>query len=166
MRQSMPVVRQLYWPGLLVQALAIALLAACLYLALPNVAALWCVLVAAASYMVFCRIMRLLFTSHHRAALREYRKQQFSDAIAHNARSYEFFVAHPWLDRWRFLLLGTASPNRYSTIALVNQAYCESMRGDRAAARTLFEKALHESPGCTNAQFGLQMLDAGRDRTT
>lgn len=51
-------------------------------------------------------------------------------------------------------LLGTASPNRYSTIALVNQVYWESTLGNEAAARVLFEFLLEEGPGADQQADG------------
>lgn len=160
MKQGLPVFRQLYWLGLLPQLAAIAAIGLVIYplissrsVGIPETA-----LVAATSYWVFCFLMRRIFAREHKRGMKAYRASRFEDALEHYTKSYESFSKHPWLDRYRFILLGTASPNPYTTVSLCNMAFCETQLGHGERAIELYEQALKLTPGCTPAEVALRML--------
>jgi hypothetical protein len=159
MAQSLPTVRQIYVPALVPQAVAIAAVAVAIHFFVGNVPWLRAIVIAALAYWVMCRIVRAVVLRHHRAAIVAYQASKFDEALAHNKASFDFFDAHPLLDRYRSLVLGVASPNTFRTIALTNSAYCHAMRGDRAEAAAIFTRVLKETPDCANAAFGLKMLE-------
>jgi hypothetical protein len=159
MRQPLPVIKaEIFLPGVAWQVAGMACVALVIHYGF--ILPLWPATAFASPivYMAFCRIMRWRFAGHHRGGIRAYRARRFDEAVVHNRASFEFFERHPWMDRWRFLLFGTASRTPYKTMALGNLAYSEVMRGNRSLAVSLFEQALRLTPGYANAEVGLAML--------
>lgn len=159
MAQSLPTVRQIYAPALVPQLVAIVAIAVAIHTFVGNIPWSRAALIAAFSYWILCRIARVIVLGHHTAAIAAYRARKFDEALTHNKASFDFFEAHPMLDRHRALVLGVTSPNTFRTIALTNSAYCHAMRGDRTEAAAIFTRVLKETPDCANAEFGLKMLE-------
>jgi tetratricopeptide (TPR) repeat protein len=160
MKQRLPVVRQLYWRGLLPQFVAIAAIDLVVYpfISGPGIGIPESTLIAAGAYWIFCVVMRRTLTLDFIRGIRAYRAGKFEESIEHYKRGYEFFTKHPWIDRFRFVLLGTASQNPYTTISLCNMAFSESQLGHGNRAIELYEQALKLTPGCAIAEVGLRML--------
>jgi hypothetical protein len=158
MTQRMPVVRQLQWLGLITQLVAITLVAFVVRVAFPSPGIPVDIFIAALVYLIFCRIMRARFARDHKSGMRAYHALKFYEAIAHFDASYRFFSRHRWLDTWRSLMFGVASPNSYRVLALCNMAYCYSQAGDGQQSIKLYEQALHEEPECVLARASLNML--------
>lgn len=165
MSQPMPVVRQVYWPGLIPQFLAIAVLCAASWLLLPMGVRGMAILVGGIAYLVFCRMMRWWLVRDHAQGIQAYRAGRFQDAIAHFDASHRYFSAHRRLDAWRSLLFGVASQNSYRIIALGNMAYCYGQLGDGARAVELYERVLQEVPDHAVAKSSLNLLRASGTRT-
>jgi hypothetical protein len=158
MSQEMPVIRQLYWPGLLPQFTVIGGLAIGFHLAIPAWRWNTDALVGAVVYAIICRALRQTLAREHVLGMGDYRAQRFSDARDHFRQSYAFFTVHPRIDWWRFFLFGSTSRNPYRTLALCNEAFCESQLENGAAAIALYEQALRITPHCTLATASLRML--------
>lgn len=159
MTQRLPVARQLYWPGLLPQFGAITLIDLAIFQFTDTDFAV-STLLAAGLYWLACGVMRRFFANDQRLGMRAYRASKFEEAVGHFKNSYDFFTKHPWLDRYRFLLLGTSSVNPYRTISLCNMAFCEAQLGHGNRAIELYEEALKLTPDCAIAQVALRMLRA------
>jgi hypothetical protein len=159
MAQSLPTIRPIYAPALVPQLVAIAAIAAAIHIVTSNVSWLRAAVIAALTYWILCRMARVIVLGHHAAAIAAYKARKFDEALTHNKASFDFFDAHPMLDRYRALVLGVTSPNTFRTIALTNTAYCHAMRGDRTEAAAIFTRVLKETPDCANAEFGLKMLE-------
>lgn len=159
MTQRLPVVRQIYWPGLLPQFAAIGLLDLIIY---PFADADLGVstFVAAILYWAFCLLMRASVAKDQKRGIAAYRQEKFEEALGHFMKSYDLFTKHPWLDKYRFFLLGTSSVNPYRTISLCNMAFCEGQLGHGNRAIELYEEALKLTPDCAIAQVALRMLRA------
>lgn len=158
-RQALPVLKsEPYLPALAMQSVELVVIALVLHYALSL--PLWpeTAFASPTIQLLFCRAMRWRFAGHHRAGIDAYRIRRFDEAVAHHRASFELFDRHRWIDRWRFLLFGTAGRTPYRTMALGNMAYAEAMRGNRSAAVSLFEEALRLTPGYANAEVGLAML--------
>jgi len=159
MAQSLPTVRQIYAPALVPQLAAIAAMTVAIHTFVSKVQWLKAAFIAALTYWILCRIARAIVLGHHAAAIAAYKARKFDEALTHNKASFDFFDAHPTLDRFRALLFGVSSPNTFRTIALTNSAYCHAMKGDRTEAAAIFSRVLKETPDCANAEFGLKMLE-------
>ena len=160
MQQLMPVVRQLYWPGVVPQVLAIAVLSAVAWPLLPPADRGRAVVVGAVVYLVFCQLMRRWLVRHHARGMAAYRGGRFAEAIAHFEASHRFFAGHRRLDAWRSVLFGVASRNPYRLIALGNMAYCHGQLGQGPRAVELYERVLTEAPDDAVARSSLNLLRA------
>jgi hypothetical protein len=163
MSQPLPTVRQIYAPALIPQVLAIAVLSIAFHLWLPSKSWPYAVFLGALTYLIYCRIARAIVLRHHSAGIVAYKARRFDEALRHSRASFEYFERHVLIDRYRSLVLGAASSNSFRTIALINSAYGEAMRGNRAQAVSLFRQVLSETPDCANAEFGLKMLQGSGD---
>ena len=160
MPQPPPVIRQLYWPRLIPQVIAIGTLSAVAWLVLPASRLDWAIAIGAVVYLVTCRFMRLVLARDHARGMQAYRAGRFRDAIAHFEGSCRFFSAHPRLDGWRSLLFGVASHNPYRIIAIANMAYCYGQLGEGPKAAELYERVLQEVPDHAVARASLNLLRA------
>ena len=84
--------------------------------------------------------------SAHRRGVRDVRSGKHEWALEAFRDSEKLFVAHPWLDRyrWFFLCSGTAVP--YATAARYNQTSCLAQLGRRAEALAILHTLESESP--------------------
>ena len=160
MPQPPPVVRQLYWPGVIPQVVAVAALSAGAWFIVPASDGGQAIVAGGALYIVSCRAMRLLLVRDHTRGMQAYRAGRFRDAIAHFDASRRFFSTHPWLDASRSLVFGVASRNPYRVIALGNMAYCHGQLGEGIEAVALYERVLQEAPGHAVARASLNLLRA------
>src|SRR5450631_2641640 len=124
MVQKMPVVRQTNPIAYILQIVAMAILAFVIHLIFPQLKIPRCIFLAALAYLIFCNIMRFIFTRDHIAGMKAYRAKQFENAISHFEASRRFFLTHSKLDTYHFLFFGVTSPNPYRIIALCNTAFC------------------------------------------
>ena len=96
----------------------------------------------------------------HRSAIAFVRKHRFSDAIPCFRRSLDFFDRHPWLDKYRSLLLLSPSGASYREMALANMGFCYSQVGDGHNARSQYQQCLERFPDSGLAQTALNMMDS------
>jgi tetratricopeptide (TPR) repeat protein len=165
MSQRRPVVSEVYLPGLVPQALAVAALCAITWFFLPT-APIWAVLfIGATGYLIFCRAMRWMLVRDHTLGMVAYHAGRFEEAISHFEASHRFFSVHRRVDAWRWLLLGVASKNSYRVIALGNMAWCYGQLGDGAKAVELYERVLSEVPDHAVARATLNLLRTAGSRS-
>jgi hypothetical protein len=158
MARSMPVVRQIYWPALVAQFGAISLIAFLAWLVAFALRLPVIIFASALLYLGFCKTMRYCFARQHKLGIRAYRSRKFAKAIECHELSYQCFCRHPKIDRYRALILGSASATTYRVMALCNIAFCHAQLNDGARAVGYYEMALREDPECTLAQVSLRML--------
>ena len=97
----------------------------------------------------------------HRAGIALVRSQQFTDAIPHFLRSFDFFESKRWLDDYRAFLLLSPSSASYREMAMANAGFCYAQAGDGANARKYYERCLELFPDSILASTALAMLNAG-----
>ncbi len=153
-----PMIRPIAWPGVLVQVAVMAVSAfgiAWLFRVRDAAMAFFC---AAVTHAVLYRVLRAVFTGDHRRGVRLFRAMKFAEAAPYFEASYRAMVRRPWLDRYRWLLLGGASAMSYREMALCNAAFCYSQAGDGARATALYEQALAEFPHSSLATAALNLI--------
>jgi tetratricopeptide (TPR) repeat protein len=160
MPQPIPVVREIYWAGLIPQFVAIVILAIATHFCFPALLVNQYVLVAAAIYLILCYSLRAIFVREHRRGINAYRAGRFADAITHFQASYEYFLVHRWLDTWRSFFFSVASRNSYKVISMGNMAYCHAQLGNREKSIELYEQVLREAPDHPVARATLNILKA------
>ena len=155
-----PVVRLAHWPSFFLQLLIILAVFLAIHILLPVASVDQKLMLAAFAYIAFCRLMRALFIKDYTKAVKAYHQSRFEDAARYFAASHEFFVKHPNIDRWRWLIFGVTSPYSYRVLCLGNQAVCYTQLGQAKKAIALYEEALREEPNYRLAKFSLDGLRA------
>jgi hypothetical protein len=90
------------------------------------------------------------------------RRGKFEDAIVAFRPSEAFWATHPTLDRFRGLVLGSATSHSFYVFALYNQAYCFSRLGRGGEAHELVERVLSKHPDMLQARELRDVMTAGR----
>ena len=83
-------------------------------------AALW----AAMVYLVLAYGLRYFVPIDHRKGLRELKQENYSEALLHFEKSYDFFSARPLVDRFRVFTLFSASKLSYREMAVMYKEVC------------------------------------------
>ncbi|MBW3624936.1 MAG: tetratricopeptide repeat protein [Armatimonadetes bacterium] len=158
MATKTPVVRPYAWISFPIHLLVIAALVGLAYLILrpdpPRVA----LIAGAVTYLLYSRGSRTLLTREHLRGMRAVRRGRFTEAIPHFEASYDFFTRHPWIDRWRYVVLLSANAIPYREMALCNIAFCYAQLDDKERTLAYYERALEEFPGSAVARASLQRL--------
>ncbi|MFL5386906.1 MAG: tetratricopeptide repeat protein [Longimicrobiaceae bacterium] len=123
--------------------------------------------IGALIYTAYAIGIRAIIARAHRAGIARVKAGDYGGAIPCFEESYTFFSRRPWLDRWRYLLLGSSSAASYREMALVNIAFSYAQIGERERCRTYYERAAAEFPDSALAQGGLMMVRSfGSQETT
>ena len=153
---KVPLVRSTSWLGVVVGVMPLLALMAVGAPLAPDLFPL----LAGAIWLVLILIMRHWLTGAHRRAIRLVKAGNFRAAIPAFQDAYDQMCRRPWADRFRWLLLGTASRWTYREIALCNSAFCHGQIGDGEKMRELYRRALVEFPDSVLASMALRMLNA------
>ena len=157
MASSLPIIRQIAWLSVVPQLSLMAGLIAIFHaVEVDNP-----VLAGALTYLVLSFTLRRIISRHHRAGMKLFKQERFGDAIPRFQQSYEFFLKHSWLDRWRALTLLSSSRISYREMALLNLAFCLGQTGQHDRALAAYRQTLAEFPSSKVAQLSIRMLDAG-----
>lgn len=151
-------IRPIAWPGVLVQVGVMGVLAFGIAGVFGVRDAAVAVFFAAVTHAVLYRVLRASLTPDHRRGVRLFGAMKFAEAAPYFEASYRAMVRRPWLDRFRWLLLGGAGAMSYREMALCNAAFCYSQVGDGARATALYEQALAEFPHSSLATAALKMI--------
>ena len=158
MSSQLPIVRQIAWISVLPQlAILIGIIAICRRLNAERF-----VLLAALLYLAISVGVRNALTRHHRRGMHLFKEERFADAIPCFERSYSFFTAHSWIDKWRYLILLSSSRISYREMALLNTAFCYAQIGNGSKSLELYERTLHEFPGSKLAETALRLLRSAK----
>lgn len=99
----------------------------------------------------------------HRRGVRHLHKEQFREAIACFADSDRFFSRHPWIDRFRAVVLLSPSSWSYREMALLNMAFAHSQLGEGRKAQEYYRQVATEYPGNKMARNALRLMEASRE---
>jgi tetratricopeptide (TPR) repeat protein len=111
-------------------------------------------------YLAYSIGSRKLIPRAHRAGIRLVKQQRFGEAIPKFQQSYDFFERHPWIDRYRSIVLMSPSTASYREMALANIGFCYSQLGDGKQSRAYYQQCLDHFPYSGVATCALRMLDS------
>ena len=83
-------------------------------------AALW----AAMIYLMFAYGLRYFIPIEHRKGMRELKQGNYAEAFIHFEKSFEYFSAHVWIDRFRVFTTFSVTKLSYRELALVYKTHC------------------------------------------
>lgn len=110
--------------------------------------------------------LKFLVPKNHQQGVDFYRTGDYVRAISEFEKSYAFFTKYAWIDKYRYIVLLSASKMSYTEKSLVNIAACYIRMGDGNKAKEYYEKALSQFPDSEMAKRALQKLDAVANTTS
>jgi len=113
-----------------------------------------------AVYLLYSFGSRFVLAREHRAGVALAKRQKFDEAIPKFQKSLDFFDRFPWIDRFRSIILMSASAFSYREMALANIGFAYSQIGMGAEARVYYEKCLERFPNSSLATAALRMLNS------
>jgi tetratricopeptide (TPR) repeat protein len=161
MSSAVPTVRQISWPAVLPQLVALGAVIGIAYLLGVPDAMLW----GAVAYLAYSIGSRQFIARAQRAGVRLVKQERFGEAIPNFQESFEFFERHPWIDRFRSIVLMTPSAISYREMALASIGFCYGQLGDGERSRAYYQKCLERFPGSGLARTALRMLDSVSPKT-
>ncbi len=161
MASNKPVVRQRAWLANLFHIFLIFFLGFILGLFLGSFAEGFDL--AIIIYFVVYLLLRFQVPKNHRQGIAFFKSGDYTRAIGEFEKSYDFFTRYAWIDKYRFILLLSASRISYTEMALVNIAYCYSQIGNGGKAKEYYEKTLSQFPDSGMAQSALRMIHAAEN---
>jgi tetratricopeptide (TPR) repeat protein len=157
MASQIPIVRQVAW----LRLLPIMGMTGVLCIAGWLLAGEAGVFIGFGAFVAYQLLARFVIARHHRRGIRLVRRHQFADAVGEFEQSLAFFSQHPWIDRFRSIVLLSAGAMGYREMALVNIAFCYSQIGRGAEAKEYYQRALSEFPDNGIAQAALKLIESG-----
>lgn len=92
------------------------------------------------TYITLAWTLRLILQRHHRSGMKLLRRKQYEAAAAAFRNSYQFFTAHPWIDRYRFVTMFYSNAIPFQQMALNNLGICYLYMGEEEKALEVFKK--------------------------
>jgi tetratricopeptide (TPR) repeat protein len=157
-----PLIGSIAWGALLVQVAVAGLLVWGCRLAGAADPLLFGVVI----YTALALLLRKFIAREHRRGVRLARQGRHAEAIAHFGRSVDHFTAHPWIDRFRSIILLSASRMGYREMGLCNMAFCLAQTGEGEQALDRYRQVLREYPGNGLAIAGINLLQAVKQTST
>ncbi len=157
-RKSNGFLRQISWPMVFLQVLAVLGLIFLIEHAFGPIKSEKAISYGVIAYFIYSIVSRQVLAWSYQKGLRLFKKRRFKDAISAFERSYSFFQRHPWIDRLRCLTMMSPSLASYREMALVNIALCYGQMGEVEESKSYFQRALDEFPGSMLAKVGLNTI--------
>jgi len=156
MKSKTPTVRQIAWLSLIPQLIVLSLI----ILAWYQFDKTNFIIYGAITYVLISQALRRVIAREHRKGIVKVHKQDFSGAIPHFERSYQFFKENKWVDQYRFLTLLSSGRMSYREMALNNIAFCHSQTGNGKLSKEYYQKTLDEFPNSSIAKVGLRFFES------
>jgi tetratricopeptide (TPR) repeat protein len=155
MSSNIPVARQIAWISILPQLAFMLLLIFLWYFVYPRMA----VNLGVITYLILSISLRNLIPKDHKNGMKSIAQNDYSYAIHHFQKSYDYFQKYKWIDEYRYLIVFSSSKISYREMALNNIAFCYAQTGNAAEARAYYEKTLIEFPDSYLAKSALKMIE-------
>ena len=153
---KVPIIKQISWIGVIVSLLPLVPVLCVNAWLVPE----WFPVAGALVWMVAVLLARRMLTGAHRKGIRMVKAGCFEEAIPLFSEAYSAMCARPWIDKYRWMLLGSCTRCSYREMALINQAFCYSQIGNGPKTKEYYEKALAEFPESVLAATALRMIDS------
>lgn len=160
MASKVPTVKQIAWTSVIPQVLLIGILIYVFYLL--NIGDPF--IFGALTYLILSFGLKNLLTEDHRQGINLTKQQKFADAIHHFEKSVSFFSQNAWVDKYRFLILLSASKMSYREMGLCNIAFCHTQTGNGLKAKEIYQRTLDDYPENGMAIAALNMSNSTDDK--
>ena len=159
MASNRPVVHQIAWISLIPNFILFVLLVYIVGRIAPPAIANGLIIIL---YMAIILALRGI-PRNHRKGVKFFKSGQYAQAISEFQKSYEFFMKHAWIDKYRFFVLLSSSRISYKEMALLNTAFCYTQTGQGGLAKEYYEKTLAQFPDSEMAKSALRMMQSLTD---
>ncbi len=159
MTSKLPVVRQIDWRLVPLQLAAGATCIALTHLVLGPGNIARSLTIGSGIYLLYSMGSRAIITAPHRRGVQLAACERFAEAIAQYERSYRFFCAYPWVDKFRGVVLMSPSALPFREMALLNMGFCYAQLGDAAKSKECYQAAQQVSPDSAIAKAALAMIE-------
>lgn len=156
MASGLPIVKQIAWISIVPQLLVVIILISTLHIL--NVQDP--IMVGAIMYLLISTGVRYMVPISHRKGVVALKKGDYESSLPYFRQSYDFFLKHKWLDKWRYLVLLSSSRISYKEMALLNIAFCYGQMKQGGEAKAAYERVLVDFPDSQMAIAALNMLSA------
>jgi tetratricopeptide (TPR) repeat protein len=112
------------------------------------------------AYWIIIYALRNLVARQHRQGIALLKKNNFEQALLHFQKSVAYFERNPWIDKYRYITLLSASKMTYREMGLCNVAFCHSQLGRGAEAKEIYTEVLNQYPENGIAAAALKMMQA------
>ncbi|MBL4754687.1 MAG: hypothetical protein JKY52_13970 [Flavobacteriales bacterium] len=161
MSSTVPTVRQINWISTVPHLIVMGSIIFIWYLLFPNES----VILGSFTYLVLSFLLRTQIPKIHRKGVKLVKAEEFETAIPYFKESYEFFEAHNWIDKYRFVTLLSSSRMSYQEMALANIAFCYGQLGNGEQSKAYYTRTLEEFPGNGLAKASLSLLKSTEKET-
>ena len=111
-------------------------------------------------YLLISRILKFsLIPGSTFTGIRWIKNGEFEKALPCLDQDIDYYTRKAWIDRYRYVLMISASPHTYREITLGNKAYCLLRLGRVKESRELYETILSQYPENNNAEAQLAMIN-------
>ncbi len=159
MGNTIMVVRQRSWLLTIPQVAILFLLIVLGYVLFKQQWGWWSLAVGLYVFLIYRFIVRWAFMGDFYRARRKLVRGEYEEALRLYEKVYEFFSKHPWLDRFRYLILLTPSKRMIRETALNNIVYCYFQLGDKAKVKSALDRFLGEFPDNIFAKSALEFIE-------
>lgn len=157
MNQSVPIINQTSWKHQVFPLVALI----AMMIGMSRIDESFGIFWGVAIYFTYSYVVRWLFTNAHRRGINLMSAERFPEAISAFEESIQFIIRHPWIDKYRWFVLLSASSMSYHEMGLTNIAFSYSQLGDGKKARHFYQECLKVNPNNILAKCSMRMLDAG-----
>jgi hypothetical protein len=109
--------------------------------------------------IVWYGLRAIAFPGDVHKSIRLIREEKFREAIPHIERSIDFYTKHPWIDKYRFLLMVSSSKRGIRESSICNLGFCLLQIGQVKDAKELYEDVLRQYPENTVARSQLRTIN-------
>jgi tetratricopeptide (TPR) repeat protein len=159
MASSQPIVRQINWFATIPQFIILFI---CIFI-YYQIKVSDPLIYGAGTYLFLSLALRHLIPRYHRKGIKVYKSGQFEKAIEEFEKSYDFFIRHEWVDKYRSIVLLSSSRISYLEMAMLNIAFCYGQLGDGEKSKELYEKTLLKFPDSQMAMSSLKMYESAKN---
>jgi len=157
--QNIPVVIQTNWIAVIPQLIFMAFLVQLFYLLKIEEPIIWGCL----TYLILSFGSRKILAKYHNQGMKLTKEKKFEEAIKYYEQSAEYFKNNGWIDKYRFIILFSASKISYREMDLNNIAFCYSQIGNGTKAKEYYEKTLSEFPESIMAKTALNFINSAQN---
>lgn len=123
------------------------------------------VFLALITYLVFSMVLERGVPHNHRKGISLSKAGNYSQAIEEYKKSYDFFCKYPWIDKYRYFTLLSASKLSYREMALVNISFCYAQSENIELAKQYCQMTLAFFPDSEIAKSILNAITSFENKT-